>query len=237
MRPGLLTAVLAMSLLTGAGHRVVPASPPQPPPATAAAKALAEPPFGIDRRIPWTTSRVVGSPDPPFPYRVQQVFRRLKIVCPIAVAHEPGTDSLLIIHQLKAWSGAARILRVKDDPDTDKFEVLLTLNQIAYGVAFHPDYKKNGYLFVGANGPLEGKNKKTRVSRYTVARKPPYACDPKSEKVIIEWPSNGHNGGDLAFGNDGTLYVTSGDGTSDSDTNLAGQDMTRLLSKVSAHQH
>src|SRR5262249_1110691 len=56
--------------------------------------------------------------------------------------------------------------------------------------------------------------------------------DPKSAKVIIEWESDGHNGGDLAFGNDGLLYVSSGDGTSDSDTNRTGQDLSKLLAKV-----
>ncbi len=44
--------------------------------------------------------------------------------------------------------------------------------------------------------------------------------------VIIEWDSDGHNGGAMAFGNDGMFYVTSGDGTSDSDTNIVGQDMS-----------
>ena len=79
------------------------------------------------------------------------------------------------------------------------------------------------------NGPSSGPAtaKKTRVTRYTMDRKPPYTLDPKSAKLIIEWPSDGHNGGALAFGHDGMLYVTSGDGTSDSDTNIVGQDMTQ----------
>lgn len=189
-------------------------------------------PYGIDKRVPWTTSKVVGAPSPPPPYRVVNAYPKQKIVCPIAVAHEPGTESLLVIHQMFAWGGTGRVLRIKDDPASDRADVLLSLDRIAYGLAFHPDYAKNGYLFIGSNGPTNAKKKFTRVSRYTVGRTPPFAIDPKSEKVIIEWESDGHNGGDVAFGLDGMLYVTSGDGTSDSDTNHAGQDLTKLLAKV-----
>jgi uncharacterized repeat protein (TIGR03806 family) len=189
----------------------------------------AEAPAG--RRAPWDTSRVVGSPNPPLPYGVVRTFAKLQVVCPIAVAHQPGSDRLLLIHQMQAWSGHGRILRIKDDPNADSFELLLDLDGIAYGLAFHSDFAKNGYLYVGDNGPMSGR-KKTRVTRYTMETKPPYRFDPKSAKLIIEWDSDGHNGGDLAFGNDGLLYVTSGDGTSDSDTNHTGQDLSKLLAKV-----
>ena len=53
-----------------------------------------------------------------------------------------------------------------------------------------------------------------------------------SEKLIIEWPSDGHNGGALDFGTDGLLYISSGDGTSDSDTDVVGQDMKLFTAKV-----
>ena len=180
----------------------------------------------------WTTSRVVGSPSPALPYRVRQTFKNLKVPCPIGVAHEPGTNSLLLLHQMWPWGGPGKILRIADDPEVSQTQLLLAPDAIAYGVAFHPDYIHNGYLFVGSNGPMESKTKTTRVTRYTVARQPPYAIVPGSEKTIIEWLSDGHNGGDLGFGPDGLLFITSGDGTSDSDTNLAGQDLTKLLSKV-----
>jgi uncharacterized repeat protein (TIGR03806 family) len=189
-------------------------------------------PYGLDRRLSWTTSAVVGSPDPPLPYRVRQTFAKLKVPCPIGVAHEPGTDRLILLYQDVAWTGQGHLLRIKDDPAVQDAEKLLDVDGIAYGVAFHPDYAKNGYLYVGSNGPLHGKTKTTRVIRYTVGRQPPFTLDPNSARLILEWESDGHNGGDLAFGPDGLLYVSSGDGTSDSDTNLAGQDLMRLLSKV-----
>jgi uncharacterized repeat protein (TIGR03806 family) len=190
-------------------------------------------PYGIDRRIPLTTSKVVGSPEPPPPYRVRRVYPDLKISYPIHVVHQPGSDRLIAIGEASPY-GAVKILRFKDDPKVRDFETLLSLDGVAYDIKFHPDFKNNGYLYVGLNSPLSGDKpaRKTRVIRYTMSRTPPFTFDPKSATTIIEWASDGHNGGALAFGHDGMLYVTSGDGTSDSDTNIRGQDMTRLTAKV-----
>jgi uncharacterized repeat protein (TIGR03806 family) len=231
MRHTLSLTALLLCLCALAGCRSKAADATAPTPQAQAGEASPKP-YGIDQRIPWTTSRVVGSPEPPLPYRVKQTFTKLKIPCPIGVAHEPGSDRLWLLHQLFPWNGAGKILRIKDDPNVDKYEVLLSLDGIAYGVTFHPDFLKNGYVYVGSNGPLSSHRKTTKVTRYTIGRQAPFALDPNSAKLIIEWPSDGHNGGDVAFGNDGMLYVTSGDGSGDSDTNLAGQDLIRLLSKL-----
>ncbi len=189
-------------------------------------------PVGIKRLVPLTTSRVAGSPEPPPPYIAERAFAQLKLNFPIAVARQPGGNKLIVIHQDRSY-GATKILRLTDSADAKEAETLHTLETTAYGVAFHPDFQKNGYLFVGHNGKSEGfEGKTTRISRFTMQTEPPFAIDPKSERVIIEWESDGHNGGDLVFGLDGMLYVTSGDGTSDSDTNLKGQGLDHVLSKV-----
>jgi glucose/arabinose dehydrogenase len=190
-------------------------------------------PYGIDRRLPLTTSTVVGSPDPPPPYRVRKAFPDLKISYPIAIRHQPGSDRLLFITQGTPY-GSTRIQRTHDDRNTKQVETLLTLDAVAYDLLFHPDFKNNGYLYVGSNGPSSGTSaaRKTMVTRYTMSRTPPYTLDPKSARVIIDWHSDGHNGGAMTFGRDGMFYVTSGDGTSDSDRNIVGQDMRSLLAKA-----
>jgi uncharacterized repeat protein (TIGR03806 family) len=197
------------------------------------AEAPKVPPYGIERRIPLTTSRVIGSPDPPPPYRVRRVYPKLKLDFPVAVVCQPGSDYLWLITQPAPYAPTA-ILRTSGDPGAGQTEKLLDYDGVAYDIKFHPDFKSNGLIYIGMNGPSSApsKSKKTRVLRYRMDPRPPSKLDRKSETVIIEWPSDGHNGGALAFGKDGMLYVTSGDGTSDSDTNVVGQDLSKLTAKV-----
>lgn len=190
-------------------------------------------PYGIEKRVEWTESRVVGSPDPPSPYKVRRVYPELKLNFPVGVFRQPGSDRLLVIQQPRSYSPTT-IRRFRDEPNVRETELLLEADETAYDITFHPKFAENGYVYVGSNGPFSGPSaaKKTRVTRYKLDPKPPYAFDPKSAREIIAWASDGHNGGALAFGLDGMLYVTSGDGTSDSDTNLTGQGLDHLLAKV-----
>lgn len=190
-------------------------------------------PFGIEKRVPLTTSRLIGSPEPPLPYTTQRLYPKLKTVFPIFVVAQPGSDRLVVITQDAPYSNTT-LRRMKDEPDASEYEQLLAEDHVAYHVEFHPNFLQNGYLYLGSNGPEKGKGtpKTTRITRYSMDPKPPYKFDPKSALTIIEWPSDGHNGGAMAFGKDGMLYITSGDGTSDSDTNVVGQEMTKLTAKV-----
>ncbi|MCI0358798.1 MAG: PQQ-dependent sugar dehydrogenase, partial [Planctomycetaceae bacterium] len=177
-------------------------------------------PFGIAERLPLTTSTVVGSPDPPLPYRPVRAFANLKLNFPINIDRVPGTDTLLLIVQERSY-GAAAIVKFSDRPDIEKYEKVLDLPKegVAYGICFHPKFAESGYVYVGWNGKLDGKAKQTIVTRYTWDKEK-QTLDPASELHVIAWESDGHNGGDMEFGHDGMLYVTSGDGTSDSDTNM-----------------
>lgn len=178
-------------------------------------------------------SNVVGSPDPPPPFRTKRAFDKLRPNFPIAARMQPGSKELIFIDEASPYA-PTKLRRTKGGPETGEFETLLDFPAgVAYDLCFHPKFAENGCLFLSVNEPV-GADKKlhTRIKRYTIDRKPPYRLDPKSEVVIIEWPSNGHNGGALAFADDGMLFVSSGDGTSESDLDLVAQDLSKLLAKV-----
>ena len=186
------------------------------------------------RRLPWDDSQIVGTPDPPLPYKTAKAFPDLEVERPLAMFPEPGTDRLFLLEHLNHWSGPSRLRALPDRPDgaTEDLVTLLDMESLAIGLAFHPQYERNGYVYLGVNGQSADGANATRVLRYTIGRTPPHALDPASERLIIEWPSNGHNGGDLCFGNDGYLYVTSGDGSSGSDADDAGQSIDDLTGAV-----
>lgn len=180
-----------------------------------------------------STSRVIGSPEPPLPYTTQRLYPKLKLNFPVAVVHQPGSDRMWTI-TLDGPRGMTNIRRFVDDIDVSETEVVVPADdRVDYDIVFHPRFLQNGFVYVGHNRPIKpGGEKYSRISRFQMNPLPPYEFDSKSETTIIEWPSDGHNGAAMAFGLDGMLYVTSGDGTSDSDTNLRGQEMKYLTSKV-----
>lgn len=100
------------------------------------------------------------------------------------------------------------------------------------GLAFHPEYVSNGFFYV--NYTLERAGTLfTRVSRFQVSTEANRA-DPASERLLLEilQPFENHNGGMLAFGPDGTLYIGLGDGGSGGDPLGSGQSLDTLLGKL-----
>lgn len=188
-----------------------------------------EQPFGLDHRNPWTTSQVAGSPEPPLPYTVEKSFTNLIWQQLIFITAEPETDRLFVIQQSGNSNMPPGVVAFRDEAGTAHAESFLALsNRLVYSFEFHPGYRTNGYIYLFSNLPTSETNRLNRISRFTVARQPPQKCEAESEQVIIEWRSMGHDGGGLAFGHDGMLYISSGDGTGDSDDWVTGQDLSDL---------
>jgi len=95
------------------------------------------------------------------------------------------------------------------------------------GLAFHPDFAQNGFLYV--NYTSSGGT--THISRFQTNGN---SVDPKTELNLlkIKQPFPNHNGGSLAFGPDGYLYAGLGDGGSQGDPNGNAQNLKSLLGKI-----
>jgi glucose/arabinose dehydrogenase len=98
------------------------------------------------------------------------------------------------------------------------------------GLAFHPDYARNGrfYVYYSATG-----EPRQVIAQFRADVKQAVA-DPASERILYEVPDpyRNHNGGMLAFGPDGMLYIGSGDGGSRGDPKNNGQRLDTLLGKI-----
>ena len=182
--------------------------------------------FGIEKRIPFITSRLIGSPDPPLPYRAKRTFPKLEFKHPLYITHLPETELMVVVEQ------SQRILAFTNFAEATTTNVFCFIrDHETYSVIFHPGYTSNRFAYVFANGPQSSGHKTNKIFRFVVDRES-LNCDDSSRQLIMDWESNGHNGGDMAFGPDGMLYVSSGDGTSDSDRDLTGQDITDLTSGI-----
>ena len=191
----------------------------------------------FSQRERFADSKVIGSPDPPLPFVAERAFPHLKLEWPIDVQVEPGTENLIVITEAGAYGPTlikryAGVAKAEKSPEQIVApETLLDPHGVAYSIAFHPQFAKNGYMYIGSNGKGADDKHRSRITRHTIARTPPHGVIDEP-LTIIEWESNGHNGAAVTFGTDGLMYVTSGDGTSDSDGNNVGQDLTKPLAKV-----
>jgi putative heme-binding domain-containing protein len=188
---------------------------------------------GIGPRLPWSTSRMAGSPDPPLPYQARRVFPKLNFREPVELCPAPGSGRLFLL-ELRG-----KVFSFRDEPGVPAADLALDLRKEipgfkeAYGMTAHPGFATNRFLYICyvlQDGLPEG----SRVSRFTVPQTEPPVIDPATEKIIITWRSGGHNGGSLAFGPDSYLYISTGDGAGPNppDPLDAGQDLSNLLSCI-----
>jgi len=172
------------------------------------------------------------------------------LTSPIAMAEAPdGSGRLFVVDQV----GVVRVIRpegdLADEPFLDLRDRIVDLDESydergLLGLAFHPNYADNRRLFVAYSAPLRsgapsGWDNTTHLSEFRMSSDPMRA-DPSSERVLlrVDQPQSNHAGGTVAFGPDGHLYFSVGDGGGANDTGLGhpplgnGQETDTLLGSI-----
>lgn len=142
-----------------------------------------------------------------------------------------GDERLFVVEQ----GGAIRILNPSGTTNATSFLNIAGLvgsgsEQGLLGLAFHPDFSNNGFFYVN----YVNTSGNTEVVRYTVDSTDPDLADATSALPIISYnqPFSNHNGGHMAFGPDGFLYIASGDGGSGGDPGNRAQNLETPLGKL-----
>src|SRR6185436_7868480 len=98
---------------------------------------------GAEKRIPWTTSAIRGTPEPPLPFRVERAFPKLTVEQPNEVATIPGSGRLAAIET------AGKIFSFPDDEAVETADLFGDMQAFdsevgqCYSIAFHPRFAEN----------------------------------------------------------------------------------------------
>jgi hypothetical protein len=155
--------------------------------------------------------------------------RIAQVPSPVYATHAPDdTSRLFVVGQ----NGIVRIVRLPQNELVTTPFLTQAVNfggeQGLLGMAFHPNYASNGFVYIAFNE--QGTNFEA-IGRYTVSSGNPDVVDPATFQTVIRFshPAGNHNGGWIGFGSDGLLYMSSGDGAgSPQDLNGFGGKILRI---------
>jgi glucose/arabinose dehydrogenase len=147
---------------------------------------------------------------------------------PTWVGSAPGDDALWVLEQ------PGRVIRL----DGERRSTVLDLGervregaeQGLLGIAFHPDFATDRRLYLHWSDTKGD----TRVAEFRAAGDGTIAPAPLRQLLFLDQPEENHNGGQLAFGLDGRLYLGLGDGGGAFDPERTAQDADDLLGKIVA---
>lgn len=197
------------------------------------------PAFGLTNRVVVQGLTFPTDSQPPGTFQLVDAFPNLWFNDPVVLTHAgDGTDRLFVAEL------GGRIRVFNNDSGTMTTSLFLDLRPVVQtggeagllGLAFDPDYTTNGFFYVRYETPTAtpGANHRSVVSRFQVFAGNPNLADAGSETVLLSFdnPYSNHNGGGLAFGMDGMLYVSIGDGGSQNDPNDLAQNLNSIFGKV-----
>ncbi len=194
--------------------------------------------LGLDNR-PANPTCVAPATPPPTNAGVatQRAFPRLTFAAPLMLLQPPGEPGRVVVMER-----AGRIVAFPNDPDAGPSEVTPLLDITTrvnttgegglLGLAFHPQWPARAELYVSYTTANDGGPFRSVISRFRLQGTGP-RFEPASEEplLVLNQPYTNHNGGNLAFGPDGYLYIGFGDGGSSNDPLNAGQRLDTTLGK------
>lgn len=167
-------------------------------------------------------------------YTLERTFPGLSFQMPVELVAAPDhTHRIFVVEQKGVIQAFPNIAEVKQS--TVLLDIETAVNSGGekglLGLAFHPHFESNGYFYVDYT---RGSSLETVISRFRVNPSNPNAADPGSETILLRFPQPyaNHNGGKVAFGNDGFLYISTGDGGSGGNPKNNAQDRSVLLGKI-----
>lgn len=202
----------------------------------AASSVAADPPVcqETDRTIFAGHTLPLDSPPDPQPMSLVRAFPNLRFDQPVFLTAPPdATNRLFVLEQ----PGVIRVFENRDDVSSS--EVFLDIESLVQdgateqgllGFAFDPDFATNRRFYVNFTASsgcshTTSENWCTKIVRYEARENDPNSADPGSAELLFEFAQlrGNHNGGMIAFGPDGMLYIATGDGGGNSGTS---QDLT-----------
>ena len=190
---------------------------------------------GLSSR-PTNTTQCIAPANPPVAtaIRLDDPFPNLPAFSsPLAMVMAPGDNSHWYVvqqtGQVKRMVNSFGVSSTSTFIDIDDGRLTHGGETGLLGMAFHPDFTSNGYVYLSYTSP----GPVSRISRFSLDGTG-QALDPDSEQIILSvtQPYGNHNGGQIAFGPDSYLYIGLGDGGSGGDPLGHGQNTATLLGSM-----
>jgi glucose/arabinose dehydrogenase len=164
----------------------------------------------------------------------EEAFPALTFASPVDIQVAPDeSERMFVVEQ----AGVIKVFQNATDTQTSstfldiRSKVTSGGERGLLGLAFHPDFKTNGYFYVNytSGSPL-----KTVIARYKTDSPSSNTAAASSETILLTFsqPFDNHNGGALQFGKDGNMYIATGDGGSGGDPNNLAQNKKSHLGKI-----
>lgn len=171
----------------------------------------------------------------------EEAFPNISFNFPVEIQNaRDGTNRLFVLEQ----PGVIKVFPNSSNVGSEEVSTFLDIkSKVAYssgqeigllGLAFHPQFNANGYVFVYYIDQPD--MYRINIVRYTVSSSNPDTLDTSSELVIARYIKNqsdsNHNGGKIAFGPDGYLYISVGDGGGGGDPNRNAQNLNNVFGSI-----